>query len=132
MADGRPEDDQRAAPAQIHDGGIPEALVVDRPNRAGTAAPDNPVLRRPAGDNRGAPPPVCRDRSRDRIASQRSPSSRVRCAVVPELTVVEVVGIQEPAGGEGPRRVIVRLSDGSVGHGLSYLLRLGTAAPEHD
>ena len=40
--------------------------------------------------------------------------------VVPELTVVEVVEIQEPAPGDGRRRVIVRWSDGSVGYGVSY------------
>jgi hypothetical protein len=53
-------------------------------------------------------------------ASQQPPSSGYADTVVAELTVVEVVEIQEPAPGGGRRRVIVRWSDGSVGHGLSY------------
>jgi hypothetical protein len=70
--------------------------------------------RRPSLVSRGS-------RSRQpRLASQESPSAGYADAVVPELTVVEVVDIQEPAPGDGRRRVTVRWSDGSVGHGLSY------------
>jgi len=39
---------------------------------------------------------------------------------VAEPTVVEVLRIEEPAPGEGPRRVIVRWSDGTIGRALSY------------
>jgi hypothetical protein len=37
-----------------------------------------------------------------------------------DRTVVEVLRIEEPAMGEGPRHVIVRWSDGSSGRALSY------------
>jgi hypothetical protein len=39
---------------------------------------------------------------------------------VGEPTVVEVLRVEEPAAGEGRRRVMVRWSDGSTGHALSY------------
>jgi hypothetical protein len=37
-----------------------------------------------------------------------------------EPTVVEVIRLEEPAPGDGRRRVIVRWSDGSIGTALSY------------
>jgi len=39
---------------------------------------------------------------------------------VAEPTVVEVLLIEEPAPGEGRRRVIVRWSAGTIGRALSY------------
>lgn len=56
----------------------------------------------------------------DGIAGRWPRRSSATLASVGEPTVVEVLRVEEPAAGEGRRRVMVRWSDGSTGHALSY------------
>jgi hypothetical protein len=57
------------------------------------------------------------DENRGRKA--RHESARL-AGVVGEPTVVEVLRVEEPADGEGRRRVVVGWSDGATGIALSY------------
>jgi hypothetical protein len=57
----------------------------------------------------------------DQRDSQRAAQrSDTLARVTGEPTVTEVLRIEEPAPGEGRRRVIVRWSDGSTGQALAY------------